>query len=271
MHQRLSINSVCFGGSSFRDLAGLWSAIGVQRVSLVSDLILTEGRAAAQVALQSGPYALETITHVFMPGRHLEPNAAVWQQARTRLNDLIESAAALGGRSIYLITGGHGTLTWEQAAAAFCDAVAPCVARAQATGILLMVENAPAVYAHSHIAHTLRDAVTLAEMAGVGVCMDVFACWTEAGLQETIARVMPRLHVVQLCDYVYGDRALPARAVPGDGAIPIKRIVEWLLRAGYTGAFDLELIGPRIDHEGHLAATRRAAQNVTEILNSLAA
>ena len=47
---------------------------------------------------------------------------------------------------------------------------------------------------------------------------------------------MPRLQVVQVSDYVYGDRALPCRAVPGDGAVPFKRILEWMLGAGYKGA-----------------------------------
>jgi sugar phosphate isomerase/epimerase len=77
--------------------------------------------------------------------------------------------------------------------------------------------------------------------------------------------------VIQVSDYVYGDRALPSRAVPGDGAIPLQRLLEWALAAGYKGAFDLELIGPRIDREGHLPATRRAAEEVGKVLQSLGA
>ena len=107
-----------------------------------------------------------------------------------------------------------------------------------------------ALYADAHIAHSLRDTVTLAEMAGIGVCMDFFGCWAEAGLAETIERAGPRLGLVQVADYVYGDRSLPSRAVPGDGVIPIKQILGWALDAGYTGGFDFELLGPRIDQAG---------------------
>jgi len=113
--------------------------------------------------------------------------------------------------------------------------------------------------------------VTLAEIADVGVCLEFFGCWCEAGLRDSIQRAMPRCHVVQVCDYVYGDRSLPARAVPGDGIIPVRRMIDWILQAGYRGAFDLELIGPRIDREGHLNAVRRAAHNVGEMLRSLGA
>ena len=88
---------------------------------------------------------------------------------------------------------------------------------------------------------------------------------------EVYERAMPRCHLIQVADYVYGDRALPARAGPGDGAVPLRRIFDWALSAGYRGAFDLELIGPRIDAEGHLAAARRAADVVGEMLQSLGA
>jgi sugar phosphate isomerase/epimerase len=80
---------------------------------------------------------------------------------------------------------------------------------------------------------------------------------------------MPGCQLVQVCDYVYGDRSLPSRAVPGEGAIPVRRILEWTLQAGYTGAFDLELIGPRIDAEGRLAAVRRSADILGETLREL--
>jgi sugar phosphate isomerase/epimerase len=59
--------------------------------------------------------------------------------------------------------------------------------------------------------------------------------------------------------------------VPGDGAVPLARILEWLLSAGYAGAFDFELIGPRIDQEGHLNAARRASQYTGELLKTLGA
>ena len=272
MHEKISIDTLCFPGASFRDFAGIWRELGARRVSLVSTLLEHEGVSAAQAALGTGDYKVETIPHPFLGyGQHLEPREETWQVPRAKLSRLIEDAKSLGARSIYLMTGGHGSLSWEEAAECFSTAVAPCLAQAKAAGIPLMIENATPLYAHTHIAHTLRDTVTLAEIAGVGVCIDFFACWAEAGLRDTIKRAVPRCDIVQVCDYVYGDRSLPARAVPGDGAIPLKRIIDWILDSGYLGAFDLELIGPRIDNEGHLAATRRAAEKLGEILQSLGA
>ena len=129
---------------------------------------------------------------------------------------------------------------------------------AEQAGVALAIENASALYADIHIAHTLRDTITLAEMAGVGICIDLFHCWAEAGLVDLLERAMPRLEQIQLSDYVLGDRALPARAVPGDGAIPIETFLGQALAGGYAHGFDLELIGPRIEREGRFEAARRA-------------
>jgi sugar phosphate isomerase/epimerase len=268
MHDNISVNSLCFPGAPLAGLAQSWDDLGARRVSVISPLLQAEGVPAVREVLRTGDYALETIAHQFVVGQ-LSPSADARAASRAALDGVIKAAAELGGRSIYMTTGGHGTLTWEQAAEVFSEAIAPCLATAGDAGIELMIENAATLYADIHIAHSLVDAVALAEMAGIGICIDLFGCWSEAGLHEAIERAVPRCHLVQVSDYLYGDRALPARAVPGDGAMPLTRLTQWLIGAGYSGVFDLELIGPRIDAEGHLEATRRAAHNFGDILLSL--
>jgi sugar phosphate isomerase/epimerase len=269
MHDRISINPICFRGADFQVLSGYWAEVGIRRVSLWSEHIMAEGRASVMKALQVGHYQVETITHHFLEsGHHLEPRQESWHGPRERLMRLIDDGQQFGARSIYVQTGGHGTLTWEEAAQVFSEAISPCVARAKAAGVFLLVEEVAPSRADFHIVHSLRDAVTLAEMADVGICLDIFSCWTEAGLEKSIRDAAPRCALVQISDYVFGDTTVPGRAVPGDGDIPLDRILNWILGAGYSGAFDLELVGPRIDREGHLAATRRALSRVGDMLHS---
>jgi sugar phosphate isomerase/epimerase len=268
MHHRISVNALCFMGTPFRELATYWKQLGAHRVSFISSLLFDEGLEAAQTALGTGDYRLETISHQFLAGA-LEPREEQWREPRERLSLAIGYAKTLGAQSIYMVTGGRGEGTWEQAAQWFARAIAPCVTEAKDAGIPLLVECSPALYDHSHIAHSLRDTLILAEMANIGVCADLFACWTEAELEQTLARAMPRLHLIQIGDYVLRDMSLPARAVPGDGAIPIRRFCESAVRLGYKGAFDLELLGPRIDREGRVPAVARAAANLGSILQGL--
>lgn len=249
------------------ELARHWRALNARRVSLSSDLVLHDNGAAAYAALRAGDHRLETLTHPFTAGRHLARSEEFRRGVREQLDRVIEIAARLGAPSIYMLTGGHGSYGWEEAADIFCAAVAPCAAHAREAGVALLIENAPPLYADLHIAHSLRDTVTLAQMAGIGVCIDIFSCWTEADLKESVERGLPCCGLVQVSDYVYGDRSLPARAVPGDGAIPLQQILGWIVNAGYQGVFDLELIGPRINAQDSQVA--RAADYVGKMLRSL--
>jgi sugar phosphate isomerase/epimerase len=59
--------------------------------------------------------------------------------------------------------------------------------------------------------------------------------------------------------------------VPGDGDIPIARILGIVLDAGYEGVFDLELIGDAIAAEGYDAGVPRAVERLGALLESLGA
>jgi sugar phosphate isomerase/epimerase len=121
------------------------------------------------------------------------------------------------------------------------------------------------------MAHTLDDTIRLAEIAGIGVCIDLGASWFEGGLQDKFRRALPLTRLVQVSDYVLGDRSTPCRAVPGDGVVPLERQIGQLLDLGYEGVFDIELTGPRIVAEGHRKAFVRAAETLSDILVRLGA
>jgi sugar phosphate isomerase/epimerase len=270
MHERISASALCFLGQPLPEIAAAWRELQPRRVSFLS-MMLGDDLPAAKAIADAGGYRVETITHPFLLGGRLEADEATWEAPRAALARAIDDAQALGAQSIYMTTGGLGSLRWEQAAECFSAAIAPCLPRAEAAGVALMVECAPPMRIDSHIATSLHDTILLAEMAGIGVCIDVSSCWTEAGLKASIERAMPRCRLIQIGDYVYGDCCTPGRAVPGDGVIPLRRILGWALDAGYRDGFDLELIGPRIDAEGRLAATRRAAEHLGEVLRELGA
>jgi sugar phosphate isomerase/epimerase len=269
MHERVSVNSLSFMSSPLTEVAGYLRELEPHRISFIGPHV--EDPAAALRVIDGGGYRLETITHMLMSGRRLEADDATWVEPRESLSRAIGIAHSLGARSLYGLTGGHSTGTWEESAAIFKRAIAPCVEEAAQAGVLLMIENAPILYAENHIAHNLRDLVACAETAGIGVLVDIFGIWTESDLKAKLERAIPLCGLVQVSDYFPGDRCFPCRAVPGDGVIPLQRIIGWILEAGYTGAFDLELIGPRIDDEGRLEATRRAADNLSKMLHDLGA
>ena len=53
--------------------------------------------------------------------------------------------------------------------------------------------------------------------------------------------------------------------------VPLERLLGSLLDAGYAGAIDLEILGPRIEKEGYASAIRRSLDRAGEILAHLGA
>jgi sugar phosphate isomerase/epimerase len=113
---------------------------------------------------------------------------------------------------------------------------------------------------------TARDGVDLARRVGTGLCLEVNSCFAERDLVGTIAGATDVLAHVQLSDFVIGSLSTPDRAVPGDGDIPLEAIVRTVVASGYAGAFELEMVGPRIEDEGYAAAITRGVAHLDRLL-----
>ena len=112
MHERISVNSLCFAGAGLAEMAVAWKALRPHRVSFTSELV-REDPAAAAATVRSAGYRVETIWHPFVDA-HLGCDAAVLDAGRADLSRLLGLAQLLGASSIYLTTGGHGSLTWSR-------------------------------------------------------------------------------------------------------------------------------------------------------------
>lgn len=269
MHPRVGLHQVAFldeGTSAFVDHC---HRIGVRQTTLVTPVLMRPGGIdEALQALERTGVRVESVNHQFAMYPNLQHDTG---GAAEKLFEAIDVAEVLGAKSVYVQTGARGSLSWEEAAERFATLIAPCNEAAAERGVRVLVENASPFTADIHMVHTLVDAVALAELSGIGVCIEWHACWLEGGLKTTLRQAIPMTGLVQVSDYVLGDRTSPCRAVPGDGVIPLERIIGDVLEAGYAGVFDVELVGPRIQAEGPRAATERAAQRVSEILTRLGA
>jgi sugar phosphate isomerase/epimerase len=192
-----------------------------------------------------------------------------WEKQRERLGRVLDTAVALRAGCLVLTTGPAGSLPWEDAATALEDALAPVLVEARERAVPFAIEHTNSLRVDVGFVHTLHDVVDLARRLDTGVCMEINACWAERGLADTIRANVDRIRLVQVSDYAVGTLSTPNRLVPGDGDIPLARILGQVLAAGYNGCFDLELIGPRIEDEGYRSACRRSIDRLGEMLEAL--
>jgi sugar phosphate isomerase/epimerase len=192
-----------------------------------------------------------------------------WPKQQDRLAHSLDTAAVVGAECMVFTTGPFAPLTWEEAADNLEAALTPVLAQAKALGVPFAIEHTNSLRVDVGFVHSLNDAIDLARRFDVGVCMELNACWAERALEQTIRAGIDRILLVQVSDFKVGTVASSQRLVPGDGDIPITRILDVVLDAGYEGVFDLELIGDAIATEGYDAAVPRAIERLDAILEDL--
>lgn len=262
MRHTISINTLCLEPASFDVLVDQVARLGVGAISPTCEDVIAFGAARARRLLDDAGLSIATLTHRAFA--FATPEAAA--NGQDRLQATLRVAEEIQADSITLTTGGRGQLDWPEAAQTFADAIAPCTDQARQSGVRLAIEPTSHLYADVSIAHRLTDTLTLARKAGIHLGIDLFACWFDADIEDAIRQASPLCAVVQVSDFVPGDRALPCRAVPGDGVIPLDRLLPRILANGFDGYLDIEIIGPRIAAEGNERALGRAAARIEAIL-----
>ena len=265
----MSVSSFCSVGNSFDEDVSLWTELGIGHVGLNVGKVEVAGWDAAATAV--GRASLR-VSNVAGPAP-AEADAGEDAQ-RVVLDTLvrgIDFARDVGAPCFYIVSGGPGRCSWEEAAARFTDTIAPVKDYAREQGVALVIEPTNPFRADVSIVFSLRDSVRLAREADLGVVVELQACWLEPDFAETVRTAIDRIRLVQVSDFVIGTFDTPNRAVPGDGDIPLERLLGQLLDAGYEGAFDLELLGPRIEAEGYEGAITRSVDHVSGILDRLGA
>jgi sugar phosphate isomerase/epimerase len=268
VHPRISISGLCFPRLSAVDAIEAIAGLGAGSASLTGDKVRQAGTVAVVAAGRR--HGVKIVTTTGALGLDLSSGeASVVSLSRARQD--VDLAAAVGARAMYGLVGPRTADRWDACADAYVNAAGELAGYAADRNVTLAIEPASWLYADLTFIHSFHDAALVAPRAGMGICLDAFHVWTEAGLREEIGRHAGLIAHVQLSDMTPGSRALPCRAVPGDGDVPLAAVVRWLLDAGYPGVFDCELNGPAIDAEGHRAAAARAAGWLDKLLTELGA
>jgi len=266
MHPRVSLSAIStFGWDLDADLA-FYERAGVTAIGASLAKLEAAGLEAGARRLRDSGVR---VTNLIGIGPFRLDDPSQWPAQRDRVRAALDASEAVGAECMILTTGPAGALAWEDAALALEDALGPLVTDARKRELPFGLEHTNSLRVDVGFVHSLRDVVDLARVLGIGVCVETNACWAERGLAQTITDGVDTFRIVQVSDFAVGTLSTPNRLVPGDGDIPLERILGQVLEAGYGGCFDLELIGPRIDDEGYESACTRAIAALGELLHRL--
>jgi sugar phosphate isomerase/epimerase len=252
VHPRLALNSLSTASWPLERDLELYQSLGVERAGLYFDKLESAGPEAAAAVAAAGVSPTQVFARGVTP---YDPNR--WAHERCRLGRAVEWARHLGAPCVSVTTGPAGGLGWDAAAEALGAALRPIIEEAGDVGIDLAVEQTLPVRVEVGFVHTFADTVELARRLGIKAVLEANYCFAERGLEDTVRDATDVLAIVQLSDLAPPCTVIPDRAVPGDGVVPLAHIVKLVSEAGYTGPFELEILGPRIEAEGYEDACRR--------------
>jgi sugar phosphate isomerase/epimerase len=189
-----------------------------------------------------------------------------WHQEQDRLAEVIDFARSVGCRYVYGTTGPRGRLSFDEATGELSAGLSPVLDHARSRDVQLLIESTNSLRTDYNYVFTLRDQIDVCRVTGLGMCVDLCACWAERDVEQLLETVAARASLVQISDFCIGTRTTAQRAVPGDGDMPLTQLLASLTRGGFDGWYDIEILGPRIDAEGPLNALRRAVRQLPELL-----
>jgi len=265
MHPRLSIDAMCTFKWSFEQDLALWRDLGVRHAGLLG-VKLGAAPEASMARLDAAGITASTI----IASSFDLADPASWEGTVAAHRAVIDLAAGHGGHSIYFTPGRTTGAPWRDVLKLFAEAVAPTVAYAKIRGVRAAIE--PSLRTNVSFVNTLRDAIDVAELTGISLIADFGNMWMERDFREVLFAAMPHIALMQIGDVVVGSPGRPppgGRAHIGQGELPLRRMMQDVLDAGYTGVFDLEVVGPQIGTDIDEAAVRRGAAAAAALLTEM--
>ncbi|RIJ76823.1 sugar phosphate isomerase/epimerase [Nakamurella silvestris] len=248
---RFSVNGMAAYGMALSEELAMYHRLGVRRIGLSATKLAAIGwdRAVDELSTAGAASGID-VDYLFMAFTSGPSEEGGWATELRVMSEALTAGHRLGVRTLYFTTGPSGTDPWEVAAERLGGRLAPLTALAAELGIVLAVENSMSIRSDISFVHSVADAAVLAGQLDLGLCVDLYCAWQERGLAATIRAAVDRIQLVQVSDFRVGTLTVPNRWVPGDGDLPLERMLDEVLSAGYQGPIDLELAGPAIDDLG---------------------
>jgi sugar phosphate isomerase/epimerase len=266
VHHRLSVSAMCTFPWSFDQELALWSSLRLRYAGLFGGKLEDPARALEQLTAAG----IRASTFIAASFDLAAPDT--WDATRAAQRAALDLMARHEGCSIYFTPGRTTGASWNEDLDRLADAVAPTIAHARKVGVPAAIE--PSLRTAVSFVNTFRDAIDVAERTGLSLVADFGNMWMERDFRDVLARARPHIALVQICDVIIGSpRRLSAagRVHVGEGELPLRRMLQDVLDAGYDGVFDLEVVGADFTSGAGAADLSRGVAAASALLADLGA
>jgi sugar phosphate isomerase/epimerase len=269
---RLSLNQATVKHLSLEEAAALCARHGIPAIGVWRDRVAEVGLARARTVVRAAGLHVSSLCR---GGFFTRDDAEGRRAARADNRAAVAEAAELGADTLILVCGGliPGSRDLGLARRMVADGIGDLVPEAQRLGVRLGIEPLhPMFCADRCVIASLGEAVDLAlrfPADAVGVVVDTYHVWWDAGLADEIARAAGRVVGYQVCDWVLPlpQDTMLGRGHLGDGVIDFAPISAAVTAAGYDGFVEVEIFNAEVWNAPADQTAATVLERFTTVLN----
>jgi sugar phosphate isomerase/epimerase len=171
------------------------------------------------------------------------------------MHDAIETASLLQADTLVILSGGRSGHTRNHAKRLLMSALKELSEAGRAVGVQLAVEPMHIGCAHdftflTSIPDTL-DVISKLGQSNLGIVFDSYHMAQDHNVLEWLPSLVPLVRLVQLGDAKSAPMGEQNRCMLGDGTLPLSTMMQAFEASGYTGFYEVELVGEDVEHFGY--------------------
>ncbi len=159
-------------------------------------------------------------------------------------------------------------LAWDEAARHIVEQTVAFLPELHARNMRLVIEPVSPIRQDVSFVNLAADALEIVSQVddpSFGFLFDTYHLWWQRGIEDLSRQNASKVFHVQVSDQKAITLRTRDRVMPGEGIIPLHRLLHSLADGGYSGWWELEVISDGTDDRGIESALRTAARAINDV------
>ena len=244
----LSMNEISTYRWSFEEDIENYQEAGYEAIGIWRQKLSDENESRAIDLLSESRLS---VTHLSWAGGFTGSDGRTLAEGIEDTLDAVRLAAAIQAGCLVIYPGGRNNHTFRHAGRLLRLALREILPFAEECGVTVAIEPMHSICARDWTFLTdIAAVVTLIEEYGspsLKIAYDTYHFPVHGREREMLRRIAPHIGIVHLSDRRQAPTSEQNRCLLGDGSLDLSDIVGTLQQGGYTGDYDVKLIGTEVE------------------------
>lgn len=182
--------------------------------------------------------------------------------------EYLDIAAELGAECFTAECVPRGMMPWDDAANHIVEQTIAILPEIHARNLRLAIEPVSPIRQDVTFINLAADAVDIVRRVddlSFGYLFDTYHLWWQRGIEDLARQSADKVFYVQVSDHKAITLRTQDRAMPGQGIIPLHRLLHALADGGYSNWWELEVISDHNEEMGIEPALKAAVRGIEDV------